>query len=981
MSFPYEPAAIPSNEAERLMVLRNYEILDTSSQEIFDDYTWLASRICDVPTALISLVDKNRQWFKSRVGLDVLETPRNVSFCAHAIHHSRVMEVPDTLEDQRFCQNPLVTGEPYIRFYAGAPLTSMEGYHVGTLCVIDQKPRQLSTYQKDALIRLSRQIVKQMEVQQMFKERRREESFLEHISRSMAELASGTISPQFLQKLVNKISEILPEVFVALHFNTSETEQVMVHAGPTFHSENFYRKQALHVTHEYRQSKNIGRIRFEPPYTPLFIEVTDTVLGVLSLAAANQRQLEKAEEFLRPLMNSLSSLLMSYKKSLSKRQSFLHQNQQLQALQSLNQIASLPDLNLKTQLQHALILGCEHFNVDLGIIYEQPASAAPDATETPKRSIFLEYTHAPKARPMLDVTQHAELKQFLQSQESPQELKVIYSEQGPTYLKAPLDIDDIVGSLYFACYAAPPQPFSEVDIEFFRLFSRWTASTWSRYNYEQQHKKNEEILEKTGAIAQVGGWEINLEDNIPIWTAQTRAIHEVPDDYVPNLEEAIQFYAPEARPIITALVEKAIEDGTPWDVELPFITAKNNAIWVRSAGETETRAGKVVRLFGVFQNITTRKNNERIKEEFISTMNHELRTPLTSIAGALSMLHSQLKPQSTPTIERLFNIAQKNTSRLTELINDLLDIEKIAAGAMRFQPRLLEVNHVTEEAIRHQELFAAAFNSRYLFKGTRQPIYIHVDPLRLSQILNNLLSNAAKFSPPESLLEIEIQSVTIKNQLYVCLRISNPGPGIPPAFHKQVFKRFMQVDSSDKRSQGGTGLGLAISKELTEAMQGRIHFESGNNLTTFSVYFPQVDPPALPDRELKYNENQQLHYKTRILFIEDDADFAAIVSEHCHDLAHFSFASTLTSANEALDESIFDLVLLDVLLPDGSGLKLLPKIRSLAIPPEIVVLSAVELNAAQQKLVDESLVKSRYTPEDFVHWLKGKLSAPPKKED
>lgn len=975
MSFPYEPAAIPSNEAERLMVLRNYEILDTSSQEIFDDYTWLASRICDVPTALISLVDKNRQWFKSRVGLDVLETPRDVSFCAHAIHHSRVMEVPDTLEDQRFCQNPLVTGEPYIRFYAGAPLTSMEGYHVGTLCVIDQTPRQLSTYQKDALVRLSRQIVKQMEVQQMFKERRREESFLEHISRSMAELASGTISTQFLQKLVNKISEILPEVFVALHFNTSETEQVMVHAGPTFHSENFYRKQALHVTHEYRQSKNIGRIRFEPPYTPLFIEVTDTVLGVLSLAAANQRQLEKAEQFLRPLMNSLSSLLMSYKKSLSKRQSFLHQNQQLQALQSLNHIACLPDLNLKTQLQQALILGCEHFNVDLGIIYEQPVNSQ----RTKERLIFLEYTHAPKNRQMLDSTQQKELQHFLQEEEASQELKVIYSEGGPAYLKAPINIDDVHGSLYFASSAPPLQPFSEIDIEFFRMFARWVASTWSRYKHDQHIKTNEKMLEKTGSIAQVGGWELDLQTETLVWTSQTRVIHEVPDDYQPNLAEAIEFYAPEARSVVSKLVEKALAEGTPWDIELPLITAKKNKIWVRAAGEAESKNGKVIRLFGAFQDITARKQHERIKEEFISTMNHELRTPLTSIAGALSMLSSQVNAPSNPTLERLLKIAKKNTTRLTALVNDLLDIEKIAAGAMNLQSRVIEVHHAVRESIQQEETFAAEFDSHYKLQGHGESVYIQVDPLRFAQILSNLLSNAAKFSPPQSNILITVRSEIIQDQKHICIQVKNPGPGIPPHFQDEVFKRFMQVDSSDKRSQGGTGLGLAISKELTEAMGGVIYFKSNPEQTLFSVGFPQVAPPSTHCEKLY--SSKPVSSKTRILFIEDDLDFATIVSEQCQNLAHFSFASTVERAHKVLEEANFDLVLLDVILPDGSGLNLLPHIKALGTPPEIVVLSAVELNAAQQKLVDESLVKSRHTPEDFVHWLKDKLSAQPKKED
>ncbi len=157
------PINKPGNEAARLAALEKYAILDTDPEQSFDDLTLLASFICKTPIALISLIDEERQWFKSRVGLSVSETPREVAFCSSAILQSELFIVPDALEDERFRNNPLVVSEPHIRFYAGAPLISEEGFALGTLCVVDQMPRQLAPEQKEALKALSRLVLAQLE--------------------------------------------------------------------------------------------------------------------------------------------------------------------------------------------------------------------------------------------------------------------------------------------------------------------------------------------------------------------------------------------------------------------------------------------------------------------------------------------------------------------------------------------------------------------------------------------------------------------------------------------------------------------------------------------------------------------------------------------------------------------------------------------------------------------------------------------------
>lgn len=160
-------ARFPLKESARIQALRQYNILDTPAEQTYDDVTSLAAFICDVPIALISLVDTDRQWFKSKVGLEAKETSRDVSFCAHAILDKDITIVKDARYDNRFSDNPLVNCAPNIRFYAGVPLITASGHSLGTLCVIDHEPRELSEVQQKTLVALARQVVMQLELQRV----------------------------------------------------------------------------------------------------------------------------------------------------------------------------------------------------------------------------------------------------------------------------------------------------------------------------------------------------------------------------------------------------------------------------------------------------------------------------------------------------------------------------------------------------------------------------------------------------------------------------------------------------------------------------------------------------------------------------------------------------------------------------------------------------------------------------------------------
>ena len=157
----------PRDEERRLAALHEYRVLDTGSERVFDDYTALAAHICEVPMAMISLVDETRQWFKSKLGIRRRHTPRDISFCAHTILQTNPLIVPDAAKDPRFAQSPLVTKPPHVRFYAGFPLINPDGYALGTLCAVDRRPRRLNKGQEKAMKALARQVMSQLEARRV----------------------------------------------------------------------------------------------------------------------------------------------------------------------------------------------------------------------------------------------------------------------------------------------------------------------------------------------------------------------------------------------------------------------------------------------------------------------------------------------------------------------------------------------------------------------------------------------------------------------------------------------------------------------------------------------------------------------------------------------------------------------------------------------------------------------------------------------
>ena len=232
--------------------------------------------------------------------------------------------------------------------------------------------------------------------------------------------------------------------------------------------------------------------------------------------------------------------------------------------------------------------------------------------------------------------------------------------------------------------------------------------------------------------------------------------------------------------------------------------------------------GKVEYVIVSFTDISDRKRMEKLKSEFVSTVSHELRTPLTSIGGALGLILGGVLGEPPAKQKELLCIAHQNTLRLSTLINDLLDMEKLAAGKMVLKLETLPLMPLVDAAVQANQSYAQQRQVQLQVSCRVDAVSVHADANRLQQVLSNLLSNAAKFSPPHSQVEIALE---LRGD-QVRVEVIDHGSGVPEAFHSRIFQKFAQADSADTRKQGGTGLGLAISKELIEQMGGEIGFHS-----------------------------------------------------------------------------------------------------------------------------------------------------------
>ncbi len=328
----------------------------------------------------------------------------------------------------------------------------------------------------------------------------------------------------------------------------------------------------------------------------------------------------------------------------------------------------------------------------------------------------------------------------------------------------------------------------------------------------------------------------------------------------------------------------------------------------------------------------------RVKSEFLSTVSHELRTPLTAIGGSIGLLSGGALGSLAPEVMALLQIAQKNSQRLSQLINDLLDVEKLLAGKLHFDMLPHELMPIVEQAVTENQSYAEQFQVVYSLTEHAEGLSVEVDALRLHQVLANLLSNAAKFSPAGGVVEVGVRSLGEHVRVFVRDR----GLGIPPAFQGRVFEKFAQADASDVRQKGGTGLGLAISRELVERMGGRIGFETVPGQGT-CFYFDLPVWQSTPTSSMAGLIPEPLPWAPRILVVEDDPDIARMLRRMLERVGYVvDFAADGAEALQQLGQTAYAAITLDLILPDMRGEDLVCYLRARPATARlpIVVISA-----------------------------------------
>lgn len=732
----------PDNEASRVASLCGLAILDTPPEERFDRISRIAQHHFKVPIALVSLVDSERQWFKSRQGLEAVETSRDISFCGHAILSGDIFYVPDTLNDPRFDDNPLVTGAPYIRFYTGAPLHSPEGYRVGTLCLIDSRPREFSAQELTILRDLADTV--------------EDELGRVHLLKVQQELA---VKEAQLQNLVRLSPGVIYTGYAdgnyGLTYISDHVEQLLGFPPEKFLSTPQFWLECIHPEDKTRFLQNIN-INTEQP-----------------ISTDEYRFKTAAGRFL-----------------------WLHDKR--------------------------------HFILD--------------EKDNSLRFIGL----------WIDVTERKEAEQRLRESES--KIRAI--------------VENVIDGI--------------ITINEQGMILTMNLAAEEIFGYRSEEAVGE-----------------NIKLFMPSMFAKEH------DSYLAN-------YMATGKKKIIGVGREVVgqrKNGTTFPMELAVsdMIIDENHIFT-----------------GIVRDITERKKTEQMKDEFVSTVSHELRTPLTSIRGALGLVLGKSADELSDKNRAMIEMANRNCERLTLLINDILDLEKIESGNLELAFKVVDLDLIAKQAVYYNQGFAQRHGVTLVLSKSVPQALVLGDENSLLQVFSNLISNAIKFSEQDASVEVVVD----RNGGNYRVSVRDYGQGIPNEFKSRIFQRFAQADGSDTRAIGGTGLGLSICKSIINKHSSNINFHS--QIGEGTEFFFEL--PSVGERYGEIDSINEIELvadkKPAILHVEDDLDIVQVTKNLIGDIATFSSASTIYGAKQLLKEKKFDLIILDLTLNDGSGEVLLDQLHN-----------------------------------------------------
>lgn len=415
---------------------------------------------------------------------------------------------------------------------------------------------------------------------------------------------------------------------------------------------------------------------------------------------------------------------------------------------------------------------------------------------------------------------------------------------------------------------------------------------------------------------------------------------------------------------LSSFVQSDVPGGGPVLPMLRYGHVTTGEFWVtrpdggRVAVEVRATMLEDGRVQVIARDVSERKEIERVKDEFVSMVSHELRTPLTSIRGALGLLAAGKLDVAPEKRTRMLDLAASNTDRLIRLINDILDIERMRSGGITFDREELSAADVVANAV--EAMRPIADREGVAISTEVDDLQVFADPDRMAQTLTNLIDNAIKFSPRESNVHVSVR----RENRFALFEVRDSGRGIPAAMRDSVFNRFQQVDNSDSREKGGTGLGLAICRSIVEQHGGRIWVESEmgrGSAFRFTIPLFRVElQPAIGNSD-----------HPRVLVCDDDNDLLDVIRTTLVERGYqVSGALRGKQAIEDFDRHGAALAVIDVALPDTSGLRVLRHIHSVAPDTLIMVYTALYLGAAERDFIRNVggviVTKARTSPEQLA---------------